>query len=62
MASWRNRIARLTSNQKVVGSSPTGVAYTSIALVAQLAERSAVNRQVAGSIPAGSVIFCTFPT
>ena len=31
-----------------------------LALVAQLAERSAVNRQVAGSIPAGSVYFYYF--
>ena len=49
LAQW---IARWTSNPKVMGSSPIG----SSALVAQLAERAAVNRKVIGSNPSRSVI------
>ena len=59
VAEWSKALDSSSSLFGGVGSNPTEcIIY--IALVAQLAERSAVNRQVAGSIPAGSVFFIYF--
>ena len=54
MAQW---IACWTSNPEVMGSSPIGSIG---ALVAQLAERTAVNRKVLGSKPSRSVKYICF--
>ena len=66
------RIRHLTTNQGIVGSNPTRDVFFLIsnqkfiirinksyehASMAQLAERSAVNRQVLGSIPSGGASF-----
>ena len=60
--SWPSGLRRSTqvriSSEAWVRIPPDALSFT--ALVAQLAERSAVNRQVAGSIPAGSVFLFLF--
>ena len=50
---WRNWIARLASNQKVVGSSPT----MGISRVAQLVEHRSYEPKVLGSSPSTRIVF-----
>ena len=57
VAEWSKALDSSSSLSIEAGVRIPPDASQKLALVAQLAERSAVNRQVAGSIPAGSVSF-----
>ena len=66
MTPWRNRISRLTSDQKIEGSSPSGVFFIVIlshslrtrqARVAQSVEHQTFNLRAAGSSPVAGAKF-----
>ena len=62
LPSWRNWIARLTSNQKVAGSSPAGGVLIMVNFIFDQPSwrnwiaRLTSNQKVAGSSPAGGAI------